>query len=192
MTYIIEQTWLPNSKHSTPRCHFTWASGVNMFVYLCQNTANYNFYFTCDCQIITQNKYVHYIGHICQILPCAQMGYVCTYMPHMTSLETTKQQGVLHKYLTYITKQILPPHSNCSLYGQCTKGACGPNIFAYICQNTTNYTFYFTCYCQICARKKHAHHTGIVCHIYWVLNMYIQDWMQLYMPHIKTQAPTNE
>ena len=43
----------------------------------------------------------------------------------------------------------------------------GPT-FLHIYKNTTKCNFYFTCYCQICARNKHTQQNGLICQMLYV------------------------
>ena len=56
---------------------------------------------SCYYQICTINNYSHQIGNICKIFDRFIWMYIHTYMPHMKSLPSTKEQEDLHKYLTY-------------------------------------------------------------------------------------------
>ena len=40
----------------------------------------------------------------------------------------------------------------------------------------SQYNIYFTCYSQICVRKKYAHQVGYICHIFKL----VTHWLQLY------------
>ena len=70
-------------------------------------------------------------------------------------------------YIWYVIEQIWIPHSKYEPNSHHTKWTYRPKIFACLCQNTTNHSFYFTCYCHICASNKHASQLQHICHI-WI------------------------
>ena len=93
------------------------------------------------------------------------------HMTHMKPMAPTIQQEALYIYFTYITEQILLPHSEYSSHGQHTIWAYRPNIFTCLWQKTSNFNFYFTSYCQICVPKKICPSNWALCHICQILDM---------------------
>ena len=80
-----------------------------------------------------------------------------------------------------LSYQICVPHFKYSLHKQHATCTSGPDIFANICRNTIKCSFYFTCYCLICARNKYAHQNGDTCQTIWLV--YIGGIVWAYMYH---------
>ena len=135
--------------------------------------------------ICARNKYVHQIGHICQIqcYTCQISDkyiwkmYTHTFATYAVSGIIHVTRSTVHIFDTYhwtnmaTTLQIKLTHATCN-------GSIQTLQFADTYQNKINCNIFFTFYCQICV-KKYTHHTG---HIYiyiifdgyiWLMYMYI-------------------
>ena len=120
--------------------------------YVCQDTANCNFYFMCSCYIYARNKYAHLIGNIsplCQILD-RHLECMHTYLHNMKLLASTMQQGVptvtWHISFKNVCHIVNIAHAANMLHGHIDSILC-------IYQDLTNWKIYFTYNCKMCDKQ---------------------------------------
>ena len=83
------------------------------------------------------------------------------------------------------------PHSKHSSHGQLANWINRHKHFCiYIYQNTTNWNFYYKCYCQIYVSNKYAYQIGHMCHLYQILTRYILEMYAHIFAHMKWLVPT--
>ena len=116
-------------KYSLLNPHAKWANGHNIFAYICQNTTNSTFYFTCHVpETIMPTK----VGVYANIFDMYILGRCMNiYMPHMKLLASILQQGSLYTYLTDILEQTWLPHSKYSSHYQHAIWHIDPKFYIY-------------------------------------------------------------
>ena len=127
-------------------------------IYKTQSTATS---ISCYCQKYVRYKYanktVTFLYRRCMHI----------YMSHMKLTSPTIQQGALYTSLTYITEKYNSHILNIAHMANTLGQNIDPNFLYIFVYNTTNCSFYFTCYGQVCARYKYDHQIG---HIFQILN----------------------
>ena len=104
---------------------------------------------------------------------------------------TTKPQGTLYDYLTYINVQMRLPQPKYTLHNQHASWPCGPNNFACICQNTINATPTSQVIAKYMPETKYPANWEHDIHIKYLTCTY-WGYMQIYKSYIKSLVSTKQ